>query len=137
MSKITFLKSFDGNFEETAQFNTISKIVDMIFLYIYSFFLLVLVVIFRALCDAFSSREKKSTIQTKKVNLIFGLSLNLPKIFFSFWVILISAVVQNQLCMYTPRSNWALGSIQWTNTFGPKILKYIIKIIQNATLPNT
>ena len=38
MSKITFLKSFDGNFEETAQFNTISKIVDMIFLYISSFF---------------------------------------------------------------------------------------------------
>ena len=59
MSKITFLKSFNGNFEETAQFNTISKIVDMIFLYISSFFLLVLVVIFRALCDAFSSREKK------------------------------------------------------------------------------
>ena len=66
MSKITFLKSFDGNFEETAQFNTISKIVDMIFLYISSFFLLVLVVIFRALCDAFSSREKKFHHTDKK-----------------------------------------------------------------------
>ena len=66
MSKITFLKSFNGNFEETAQFNTISKIVDMIFLYISSFFLLVLVVIFRPLFDAFSSREKKIHHTDKK-----------------------------------------------------------------------
>ena len=36
----------------------------------------------------------------------------------------------------TPRLNEALGSIQWTNTFGPKILKYIMKIIKNANVPN-
>ena len=34
---------------------------------------------------------------------------------------------------YTPRPNRAVGSIQWTNTFDFKILKYTIK---NATLPN-
>ena len=104
MSKITFLKSFDGNFEETAQFNTISKIVDMIFLYISSFFLLVLVVIFRALCDAFSSREKKfhhtdkkskphlrsfSLIISQKFSLVFRLLL-FPHL----------QQVQNQLSMY-------------------------------------
>ena len=36
----------------------------------------------------------------------------------------------------TPRPIWALGSIQWTNTFGCKILKYSIKIIKNTTLKN-
>ena len=66
MSKTTFLKSFDGNFEETAQYNTISKIVDMIFLYISSFLWLVLVVIFRALYDAFSSRKKNPPYRQKK-----------------------------------------------------------------------
>ena len=30
----------------------------------------------------------------------------------------------------------SIGSVQWTNTFEPKILKYIIKITENATLPN-
>ena len=34
------------------------------------------------------------------------------------------------------RPNRAVGSIQWTNTFDFKILKYIIKIIKNATFPN-
>ena len=41
----------------------------------------------------------------------------LPKVFFLF---------------STSRLNWALGSIQWTNTFGPKTLKYIIKIIKKS-----
>ena len=38
--------------------------------------------------------------------------------------------------LLTPRPNWALGSTQWTNTFGPKILKYTIKIMKNTTFPN-
>ena len=37
---------------------------------------------------------------------------------------------------YTPLLNWAIGSTQWTNTFELRILKYCIKIIKNATLPN-
>ena len=36
----------------------------------------------------------------------------------------------------TPRPNRAVGSIQWTNTFDFKILKYTIKIIENAKFQN-
>ena len=45
-------------------------------------------------------------------------------------------LIKPPLSLVTLRPNRALGSIQWTNTFGPKILKYIIKIIKHATLPN-
>ena len=32
--------------------------------------------------------------------------------------------------------NWAIGSSQWTNPIEPRILKYNIKIIKNASLQN-
>ena len=38
--------------------------------------------------------------------------------------------------MYTPQPNRAIGSTQWTNTFELRILKYSIKIVKNANLPN-
>ena len=40
------------------------------------------------------------------------------------------------VCAHTPRPNRAVGSIQWTNTFDFKILKYTIKIIENAKFQN-
>ena len=36
----------------------------------------------------------------------------------------------------TPRPNRAVGSTKWTNTFDFKILKYTIRIIENATFQN-
>ena len=46
----------------------------------------------------------------------------------------ISNIVMGFLSAATPCLNWAIGSTQWTNPIVPKILKYIIKIIENATL---
>ena len=44
----------------------------------------------------------------------------------------------NWICMtrtHQVRLNLAIDPTQWINTFEPKILKYIIKITKNATLP--
>ena len=43
---------------------------------------------------------------------------------------------RNERDQNTPRPNRAVGSTKWTNTFDFKILKYTIRIIENATFQN-
>ena len=44
------------------------------------------------------------------------------------WFIELTLPLGSDTVCYTMHLNWAVGSIQWTNTFVIKILKYIFKI---------
>ena len=64
---------------------------------------------------------------------IFFASLPLSK---SIAMILCLVLMIWYIFLDTLHPNGAVGSTQWTNTIQPRILKYSIKIIKNATLQN-
>ena len=59
--------------------------------------------------------------------LIFGYISQIPTSDLYLW---------NKKIPDTPRPNRAVGSTKWTNTFDFNLLKYTIRIIENATFQN-